>query len=416
MALFDLSIAEDLKLAAGVDKSVKILALHDDAFLIGPPSKLPAVYKAYVESMAAKGSLVQPKKSEFLYFGAEGKLSAEVRSWIAREGFQVRSEAARVAGGIVAKSEQAAAELVEDELRDHNKFFNRVRHGAMPSQHGVILLKRCGQPRFGFTVRATMPSVIQAGAVKFDASLIEALADKSNTPIEPRSKAHAQLSQPDSDAGMNMRRYEDVAPFAWWASQAACAPLLAKFEYRTSAQVEQEREWVLARIRSQAAQAFDGDKLQALESLLPRDAANFVNFYQANPAASKNLQAKLTLIATALRRAECEGASAQDAIRLKSLRAPDSPNRWHAIIPTAPHLRLSDNEVSQAMKRMLGQPPVPFAKMPDVCGRCKSQVGPNDSWHSLTCTHDSGRGKKTRHDAVVRELLHAIESRCDGRG
>jgi len=409
MALFDLAIAENLKSIAAVDQSVKVAALHDDIYLIGPVSKLRKVYEHAVQSLATKGLQIQARKSELVCFSPLAQLPEAVQRWVESERLQYSPEATRIAGGFVANSETAADEKLAEELRDHKKLFDRVRHGAMPALHGMIILQKAGQPRYSFTTRATRPSVVKRAATKFDASLIEAFADKVNVPIEPASREHAQASLPHRLGGFGYQQHADIAPFAWWASQAAAAPILAKLPYATSETVETERRAVLQHIRSQAAEVLTSQQRAAIDEVLPESAEQFIEFYTKNPSASERLQNKLSQIPIALRARQAAGDSADDAARMKSLAAANSANRWFVAVPKNPSLSMSDSEVSDAVRRALGRPPAPANAMPSTCGQCQTMIGPQDPWHPLTCVSNTATGKCGRHDGIVRELKTAVE-------
>ena len=405
MALFDLSMADDLQMAATIDPQVQVAALHDDIYLIGPVSKLRRVYEEIARMRAEKGSIIQARKTELACFKPLSELPEAVQRWVHEEKFKYTSEATRVAGGFVASTPIAADDLLEAETQDHNKFFNRVRHGAMPALHGMQILQKSGQPRFSFTTRATMPSVIKRAAAKFDAALIEAFSDKVDVPVEPGSRQHAQASLPGRLGGFGYRQHSDTAPLAWWSSQAACAARLKKFPYAKSAALEAERRAVFQLIHAEASSALSEKKLQRIQEVMPPSPEAFVDFYAANPSAASRLQKKLSEIVIAKRAQEAAGPTAADAARMKSLAAENSANRW----ALAAALKMSNAEVSDAVKRALGLPPAPAAAMPSTCGQCKTLIGPHDPWHPLTCVSNSATGKVGRHDGLVRDLKSAIE-------
>jgi hypothetical protein len=358
---------------------------------------------------AEKGSIIQARKTELACFRPLPELPEAVQSWVQEEKFKYSSDATRVAGGFVASTPRAADELLESENREHNKFFNRVRHGAMPALHGMQILQKSGQPRFSFTTRTTMPSAVKPAAGKFDAALIEAFSDKVDVPVEPGSRQHAQASLPGRLGGFGYRMHADTAPLAWWASQAACAGRLKKFPYSHSREVEAERRSVFQLINAQASSVLSEKKLQQIRDVMPPSPEEFLDFYAANPSAAFRLQKKLSEIVIAKRAQEAAGPTPADAARMKSLAAENSANRWALSIPPTPALKMFDAEVTDAVKRALGLPPASAAAMPSTCGQCQTILGPHDPWHPLTCVSNSATGKTGRHDHIVRDLKAAIE-------
>ena len=397
MTLFDLDIANNLAEAAAIDPDVHVMAVHDDVMFIGPPSKLAPVVDRFTESMAKRGSLVQGKKSTAYYFHS-APLPADFLQWTQRLGIRVEQNAGSVVGAIIARDHSAAAKEFDDQASDIYKLFGRLHHPLMPTQHSLLLLRSSAQAGVDYMLRATRPDFSHEGASKFDAAMMEVLLDKLQI-TQPLSLTQTeQVRLPVKLGGLGFRSKRQLAPIAFFSSYASCAPLLVHHPYGMSSRTKDVLRTILRDLQSAIDQHSD---LHKLADLLPPNAEVFLQFYAENPDKAEGLQAQLTTILTTQSVLACKSNLRADQVRMSAVGADDA-SRYLLVIPNNEHRKLSDLEISLAVKHRLGLSPCSDA--PSICPDCNVTISPADHHHALTCKTTTPTGKTFRHNMAVNLL------------
>jgi hypothetical protein len=366
---------------------------------------LPKAYEAFQQSAAEHGSKLQAPKTEFLYFHRE-PLHPDIQKWIAQEKFITRFEACEIAGGIVAKSAEAAAPLLNDMLLQHSRFVERILHHKMPTQAAIILLRASLLPAMTHLIRTTNPLFTRDVAKRFDQLIRDAASEKLQVRLDPGSTQHEQFTAPISEGGFGFRSVEKLAPLAYVASQARTRTLLKDAGITTSLETLQLREQILDQVRTLIGEAEDSKKLESLKAQLPMRGQSFDDFYTEEPSMADELQSNLTVLLNLDTHVKLNPNNEQDRVRMDSLRKPNA-GRPLTTLPTEPALKISNTEYTLLTKIRLADKTV---KLPEFCGHCKKRFeGPNAAAHFLGCQGLMPVQGCKRHNAIVKILKKWIE-------
>ena len=225
--LFDLSIEEDLRKAAAMDPSVTVLAMHDDAYLVGPPDRIRAVFEKFRSTAAKRGSIVNVPKCELLWF-QKGRLPSDVEEWLAEENIRLQTKAAVILGAPIGVDPVAVSDIALVIADTHTKFFERILHAGMPVQEGLYLLRLCGVPRWNYLVRCVRPNFMFNANRVFERMQIETFIIKAG--IEQKElddRLQQELSLPQKRfGGWGLRSPVQLSHIAWLSAQAAVAPII----------------------------------------------------------------------------------------------------------------------------------------------------------------------------------------------
>ena len=393
-AAFDIDIAQDHAIAIEVDGDVQIVALHDDTYVIGPPERLRPVVNALVTAMQQRNSVVQKQKSEFLYHH-NAPLPAEVQQWIQEDGFIMRTDAVVVAGGVIAKTAAAGREEYKQLVAEYLPFFKKIRHERMPAQHGLILARNSGQLGIDYSLRATNPEFAIDGADDFDSDLWHTIEHKLNFPIERKSRLAREMSLAIKLGGIGpFRLKEELSPFAHFTSLAASALYIKQSLYANNAALRT----TIARLGRVIHDGIEPrkEKFTRLLDLLPQDEHQFIEFYSEQRDRTFGLQAELTAIITTKIIEEVVPQTPANQARVNSILDPDA-SRYLTCLPSH-DLRMSDYEISTAIKTRFGLPPAD--NLPERCFDCHQNIDPADANHGLSCPSTNATGKRIRHDEI----------------
>src|SRR6185437_1947459 len=101
--LHDLSLADDLELVAAMNPAVEVWALHDDVRFMGPIELLPKAFDDWVKISSKANTVVQPAKSRLITWHPE-HVTEPIKAWMHANRVKLETNAAVVAGGIVART------------------------------------------------------------------------------------------------------------------------------------------------------------------------------------------------------------------------------------------------------------------------------------------------------------------------
>jgi hypothetical protein len=397
----DISLEEDHAATKREAPGITLLAIHDDTYLIGPPDQLKAAYDAFRAHAAQNGSLVQPTKSELLYFH-DAPLSDRVKEWAQTEQLKLVQGACQVLGAVVAKSYRDAKPVVKEILDDHYEFFKRVEHPHMPSQQAFVLLRASGAGRVNHLIRCTKPTLLQSDIAEFDKEIWRVAKLKAE---RPDNEYDPQWVIPVADGGWGFRSQAETAPFAFIASRARTAIIRHKLGILAS---EDARAIVSDVLRNlvQPSMGLLPEKIkQKLVEQLPSSAEDFDQFYANQPELADDMQANLSAINTAKAVREQKINSPIDQARLASIKQSNA-NRWLMAIPTDPSTTLTNAEFKLAVRNRTinATDRVP----PATCGLCNKPTG-SDWSHAFNCVKIIPNEGCKRHNMVVRVIKRNVE-------
>ena len=406
--MFDIDIAEDAREALlASDGSVRLVLLHDDIRIIGPPDKLRPVYERLKAALATHGSVVQPKKSRFTYYH-EQPLPADVVEWIRAEQFAYETDATEVAGGVVAKTVEAGQRKVVEMVQAMHPYFKLVGSEFMPVQHGLRLLRNCGPARTTYLFRTTRPEFTNDGAQLVEEYTFDCLSRKLDMPIDPDSELSHQVRLAVKEGGIGpFRDQRKLRSLAWLSSVAACRQYLVPEDRKEQMSVPftKSADAVLQHVRDTIGSMSEKSQqaLAFIDELLPESGEQFSDFYGRDPSRATGLQSQLsailsvqTLLASSLN---------TDTPRLASLLRPGAGEFLTAPL-TSPSVRLSDAETIHAIRHRLGLPPSsnPEDLKEPQCLVCGRDLVASDPDHSLTCTRNTATQKNRRHHTIKNSL------------
>jgi hypothetical protein len=442
--LFDLSIAEVLELASKVDPNVKVLADHDDIFLVGRPQQLQNVFVALTAAAARHGSVVALQKCELLFFHPPELLPVDVSAWLARDQIKLRSDAAIVLGAPIGRDVEAVAELALKIAREDKIFFDRLADlNFLPAQEALLLLRVCGVPRWNYLLRCVRPAAMFLANPLYESMQFEVFCSRTGISMsELTERLKDEVSLPVSKfGGWGLRRPSKVGQLAWFSAQAAAAPLLQEFTQffglgvlpLRPAEGKDEKDRpppdnpddprltatasALQFINSNCTQS------QALHDLLPADAADCLSFYsdlleRKNEAKAARSDGKKPLQSLLSKAEESNRLitllDTCDSVERKFLAARCLPeaHHWKLALPTRWQLKLSDEEIASCARVELGLTPAQSDVMPVSCGHCNKANSALEAVHFITCPVARASSSGKRHNEVVQ----AVASFCRAVG
>ena len=333
-------------------------------------------------------------------------LPDDIKEWIKNEKFQVLTEAAEVAGGIVAKNEFAAQLLLRQKVWEHKEFFNRVRHPHTPTQEGITWCRVSGQPVLTHLIRTTRSTFTQPACKEFDDMVCQTIEDKLGMRFPEGSSERHQVQLPVHSWGLGFRPTEPTAPMAFFASTARCISVLHERGLPVSVKCTEACERILENIQAKL-NAQEPTTFTSLREQLPLPTETFVSFYTKNPSLALGLQSQLSVLQTMNDKKQVDAKSEVAQARLESLSQPNS-SRWLLALPTDKNLKMDNKEFQIAVKIRLGKPVTP--NVPTVCGLCQRHVlGQDLAAHLLGCIKLIPTSGTDRHDAIVQIIKEAIE-------
>ena len=446
--LFDLSIAEMLQATSQVDPSIQVLADHDDVFLIGEAPKFQKVFEFFQGNASCHGSVVAKSKCELLYFHQEAApLPVAVREWIQADAIRLQTKAAVVLGAPIGRDVQAVSALAVKAATDHQLFFDRLCSQNLPTQHALLLLRICGVPRWNYLVRCVRPAAMLEANALFEKMQFGVFRTRTKIAEAELTDRHIdEISLPVAKCGgWGLRRPSKVSPFAWFAAQAAAAPLLEKFlcffdiEPIADAGIAAERkerdgkdekepdhdrqEPTTARFLSTKAALnhihASCVRSRALSAVLPSNAVDCLSFYvkkvnrlegegeaeddhdgeNGKRQKEKPLQHLLSKAAEAQVFQRLKDHGTPEEKRYLAARCVPEAHHWKLAIPSRWQLELDNETIEMCARIELGLTPLQKEKLDGNCGLCQKDLA-LDPVHFISCLR-TRREIFRRHSEVI---------------
>ena len=420
--------------------NVTARAICDDLTLVGPAADVFLAYDRYLVlarsllvNVNASKTVVQIPQADI----AEAPLEAIVTAAAVRGLPVVRGNWESI-GAQLGLDFHAMAEWVTAKLDTQRPVLRAISDTTIPAATAMRLAKVCALPIPTYIMRCLPTSATLDGLAAFDARLSASLFDRLGLPALHSLPEGAQLSicQPGRNGGLGLRRLEQVAHAARWASAAAVAPDLVEFITPAPAvpppfvldRVACYDELVRGGIPVAQANLQPAPDASAPDS---QDAINpgrkcrtyhvpphpdLIDSFYHSESRIPELQHSLTKQLEDLRlarfrdSAEC---SMDDAIRLASCRK----TRPSAVVGSAHAMHLKDHLFACFVRLAAGLDPVEHLQREcDLCGESLTAnhdlANPHAAqpWHALTCEKLRRKAITTRHNAALNLLCKFARS------
>jgi hypothetical protein len=136
--------------------TVHLVAIMDDATLVGPADHVIACSRRLAVEMHALNLEVQLTKYQGVWFH-EDEPPDVLRDFMAECDAPLRTDAVRVVGAIFGPNDDAVHQLLSETLAEYDAFFQSIAHPEMPAREASLLISMCGIPKMNFLSRTTDP-------------------------------------------------------------------------------------------------------------------------------------------------------------------------------------------------------------------------------------------------------------------
>ena len=150
--------------AAG-NGQVKLVAVHDDLTIIGPPAVALQCHDTYKRLAASAGLHLQAAKSQALWL--HGAMSQDHALALDREGIPIVRNAI-VLGSPIGDNPDQLQQLARAELEPYKDFFTYLVDPEFTHMMSTQLLRSSGIPRMNYMLRTTPPAVTFRLAQEFE--------------------------------------------------------------------------------------------------------------------------------------------------------------------------------------------------------------------------------------------------------
>lgn len=201
---FALTIHAEVEAALKRHPAVKGYLYLDDVTLVGPPQSVAAASADIEKALEPLGLMINRKKSEWL-----SRSNAPPPA-----GFTT-PESIRVLGAFIGSDEACSNKLRALEAKQ-TAFFRRL--GLVDSDAALAILQASGIPRASFIARTHRPAVSSSYLADFDAKVIRAWSDMSETATDPSTATRLLAHLPTDLGGCGLTSHLMTAPDAYAAS------------------------------------------------------------------------------------------------------------------------------------------------------------------------------------------------------
>jgi len=391
-----------LQSAAAVNPNVKMSAYFDDVkFASKNPSDIIAPFLKFEAEAKACGLVVRYPKCKLLWM-RDDPLPADIQNFLHERNIPIETQAGIILGAPVGRNADRIQQLVQDIVKEHDRFFALLRHEKLSHQDAFLILSKSGVPRMSYIARCVRPDLIRQPLEDFDDKLLAVATQRiSISDDHPKSlAARTQMKLPVRLGGFGLRPSCPYRHFAWLGAFAAASSYLSKsFGNSLPQPLIDSLKTALHQARSHLAPASSARKL------LPESAAEATDFFKNHPQNAIKLQKALTSSAEEhafdrLKRGA--NVSPADLARLNSLQGAWAG--WPANIPFNAALRLSDDHYVPLAKMRLGYPV--FNEVPLAC-RCGKKFA-DHPLHGLSCVLFDGSLVLARHNEALKVLARWI--------
>ena len=395
--LFATGLHPSLKAAAAVNENVSVEAYLDDVDFTGQPADLIKPFLAFEADANKRGLTINSRKSRFFWM-RDDPLPEEVTKFLQERGIPIETHAGIILGAPVGRDAARMKELLMDSVKEHDRFFDLLRHEKLNDQDAFLILAKSAVPRMSYLARCVRPEITAEPLAVFDAKIMSVACDriKINKDHPKSLAARKQLQLPVRLAGFGLRPSASNRHFSWLGAFATSASSITV--------VPQQLMNSLKQTISEARALLPHDP--TARKLIPEYADTAAQFYTNNRASAVKLQKALTASSEQNLFDELKrdpDLSPADLARLNSLAGAWAG--WPAIIPFTAALRLTNEFFAILARLRLGYPV--FDKMPLAC-KCGAKFA-DHPLHGLHCVVFSGQLVSARHNDVLKVLAKFVQ-------
>jgi hypothetical protein len=465
--LFALSMKPIYKGALEItgDKSIQGKAFQDDMTLVGPCDiRLVKALKKLKEGAEQGGLQINMKKTKLIWLHPtpfEATATASMQRELRAMGIEVITGCTKLLGACIGTEREKLRRMTNEIVDEHELFFQRLCHPALPSQIAMLLLRACGVPRFNYLARTGEPSATIPASKIFDSRIDDVLRVKFHLPMSrtesavdtitntAESRALQQLMLPIKMAGCGVKHASNICSQAYLASLIACQHLDQQWWKKNKPSKDNNQNWIhevemaIKRTREEIQgkensntdekEIEDEDHINMDIVSVPVegdefDLQQFISRASTLPKATRvditRLQHKWGHLYHKQKTKQWEQsienqnhdeetgllARQRDRKRVQILRCRENLSHlWMQVIPTERILMLRDSDYELALRLRLGLIPFPsLASVNCVCGVSFA----DDPFHSLVCTTSSWKEVVHRHNLVLYRLKEIVTRAC----
>lgn len=202
-------------LAADLGVPEAITAYLDDITIAAPPA-VAARLKVLIEAdLLALGLILNSTKSFVLTGHDVSLVPADLSSLC------VRTDFVKVLGSFVGWDDVGISQQCVAVAQKHDRFFELLRHSAMPYKVAFVLLRGSGIPRLNHLLRSTPPALTQAAAALFDSKVAQTMRHLFGDDLYDSVSTCQQLALPPRLGGLGVRVQTELHTIAY---QCSCNP------------------------------------------------------------------------------------------------------------------------------------------------------------------------------------------------
>ena len=418
---------------ATLDSNTTSRAICDDFTTVGGPRECLKVF----DSLSNSSLRLNPSKSKLLWPRPSRPPDWLVRECASRD-IPIVLGATLALGTTLGLDAAQAEKHVSQTVVSHDRLFGAVLHPRMRTQVSYLLLRYCLQPKLGFLLRTTKPSLITRPCAQFDEKLMTTffrLLTRLDSPalcarvsgLAHRTAPTGRVAgadqhlfssvlklapKPIRHGGFGLRLSSAISPVAYWSAMALAAKEIEQFT-AVPALPQRFPSFVQARDKAYNTLRLWGTPVSPAEEvlpdtkgLLPAVSRDIAKFYESIDPTSRKLQRLITRSIEELgHKADLADADTRTKALLRSCTG-YSAGAWLCAIPSEASLRLQDTHFVVACLLRLSAPFSCRAR----CHRCRAVLDPVTCVdHFFSCQKNIPAHCTTRHRLLARLTVKQCE-------
>ena len=372
---------------------VKVIAVQDDVYFLGPQDAVMAAWKHF-NAEVAKNTGLEINRQKTGVLVPSGTVVTRLRE----EGLQSSEVSIQALGTILTRDMQVLSAWLEREMKNkYQRLFRTVKDRYMPVQVAFTLLRTCAIPLVNYWMRTTPPTASYKLAEEFDKLVLQTASSILALPSPLSTVAKHQLNLPVKKGGFGLRSMMQLADVAWISAMGQAIQYCSQFagKDKPSKQVAKPLDECVARINDMIGQC-----------RLPGTGNDFWETYMKDPI-HPGLQKELMELITDKKQEELrleEGKrSKSDEARWRSISL-EHTGLWITTTPSHQLYRVADGHFRAAARIRLGLPPHDDIRH-CACGTSLHQL----PQHFLSCRGLFGMNS-VRHNQIRNTLMRTAAS------
>ena len=349
------------------------------------------------------GLHVNARKTEVCWPHSDEPPPEEIVGRARRRGVEFTRGTMETLGAFVGDDEGHVRERVAEKVNGLERFFNLLRHPALPKQQAFLLLSYCAQTRANFLARVVKPHLAQEALGRFDTFIEEVvqhlLTDGAHLNIWDLGPLRPQIQLPIRCGGLGLPPRTDVSFVAFWAAAVAAIEHIPEERWEHLPDTPGSYKHTLR---------FCDAHLTRLG--VPGDMRlEFERFRETTK--TRRMQREFWATVAATRHEDYLESLQDDTVALARVHGVSGTHAsaWMKAIPNRSALIIPDAAFTHALRLRLGVPPA-RVRVGATCRLCKRQVA--DPAHFLACDVPRRGWAIHRHDSI-KVLLATLARRAD---